>query len=52
MKTYTVKLELDPDTMDLVLPIPDEVLCELGWGLDDNLEICDNSAGTLTIRRV
>lgn len=51
MKTFNVKLELDPETMDLVLPIPEEVIQEMGWGLDDILEWEDNNNGTFTLRR-
>lgn len=50
--TYTSKLEMDPETMELILPIPDEVIQELGWGLGDNLEVIDNSDGTLTVRKI
>lgn len=51
MTTYQVKLELDPETMDLVLPVPDEILQEMGWGLDDKLEWIDNNDGTFTLRK-
>lgn len=51
MKTFTVKLELDPETMDLVLPIPEEIIQETGWGLGDNLEMIDNKDGTITFMR-
>jgi hypothetical protein len=29
--TWTVKLEKDPTTEELLLPIPTEVLSQLGW---------------------
>ena len=34
--TWTVKLEKDPTTEELLLPIPTEVLSQLGWseGID------------------
>jgi len=38
MTKYTVKVEQDPDTGDLILPIPDELLAEMGWSEGDELE--------------
>ena len=37
MSKYVVKVEQDPDTGDLILPIPDELLAEMGWVLGDEL---------------
>jgi hypothetical protein len=31
MKKYTVTLEEDPATRDLILPFPKEMLKEVGW---------------------
>ena len=52
MKTYTAVLEIDPETLDLVLPLSEEILQETGWGLNDTLEWIDNNDGTVTIKRV
>ena len=49
---HTVKLEMDPETQELVMPIPDEIIQELGWGLGDNLEVIDNKDGTMTLRKI
>jgi len=38
MSKYIVKLQEDPDTGDLILPIPDELLAEMGWSEGDELE--------------
>lgn len=38
MSKYTVRVEQDPYTGDLILPIPDELLAEVGWGEGDELE--------------
>ena len=38
MSKYTVRVEQDPNTGDLILPIPDELLAEVGWGEGDELE--------------
>jgi len=35
--TYTVTVEEDPATGDLILPIPDEIIKELGWKVGDTL---------------
>lgn len=32
-----VTLEEDPETGDLVLPIPDELMKEMGWEIGDEL---------------
>ena len=37
MKKYTITLEEDPETGDVVLPFPPEVLEELGWVEGDTL---------------
>ena len=34
---WIVELEEDPDTGDLVMPFPPELLTELGWGAGDTL---------------
>lgn len=49
---YTVKLEMDPETMDLVLPLPEEILQEMGLGLGDLFEWIDNKDGTWTLRKI
>ena len=35
--SWTVILEEDPKTGELILPIPDDLLVEMGWGEDDIL---------------
>lgn len=35
--TWIVELEEDPETGDLVLPIPPELMKELGWDIGDTL---------------
>lgn len=37
LKTWTVELEEDPETGDLVMPLPPEMLEELGWKIGDTL---------------
>jgi hypothetical protein len=37
MTKYIVRLEEDPKTGELILPIPDELLVEVGWSEGDEL---------------
>ena len=37
MSKYTVKVQEDPETGELILPIPDELLAEMGWNEGDEL---------------
>ena len=37
MSRYIVRLEEDPKTGELILPIPDELLVQVGWGEGDEL---------------
>jgi hypothetical protein len=48
-KTYTVTLEEDPDTGDLLLPFTDEILQEAGWKEGDTLEWIDNQDGSWSL---
>jgi len=36
--TYEVMTQEDPETGDLILPIPQELLDKMGWKPGDNLE--------------
>ena len=35
--TYTVKIELDPKTGEMILPFPQELIDEIGWNVGDQL---------------
>jgi len=39
MSKYIVSLEEDPKTGELILPIPDELIVEMGWSEGDELEL-------------
>jgi len=44
---YVVTVEEDPETGELILPIPDELMEEMGWQIDDVLvwedtEMCED----------
>ena len=51
MKKYTVTLEEDPDTGDVILPFPEEMLKEVGWKEGDILNWEDNKDGTFSITK-
>ena len=51
LKTWTVTVEEDPNTKDLVLPLPQEMLDEVGWNPGDNLEWHDRGDGTWELRK-
>ncbi len=48
-KTWTVTLEEDPETGDIILPFSDEMLAEAGWQEGDVLEWIDNQNGSWSL---
>ena len=46
-----VTLTEDPDTGDLFLPIPDELLVEVGWNIGDTLHWSVNQDGTIILSK-
>jgi len=53
MKTnWTITVEEDPETGDLLLPFPDDFLQIQGWKEGDTLEWTDNADGSWTIQKV
>ena len=49
LKSWTVTLEEDPETGDLILPFTNEILEELGWKEGDTLEWVDNKDGSWSL---
>lgn len=49
MKSWTLTVEQDPVTGDLVLPFTDEILAELGWKEGDVLDWVDNKDGSWSL---
>jgi hypothetical protein len=49
IKRWTVHLEQDGE--DLILPLPQEMLDNVGWKTGDNIEWIDRGDGTWEIRR-
>ena len=50
--SYTVKLEEDEKTGDLLLPFTPEILDEVGWKIGDNVNWKDNDDGSFTLSKV
>lgn len=50
-KIWSVYLETDPKTGDLILPLSDEMTAGLGWEIGDTLQWIDNKDGTWTIKK-
>lgn len=44
-----IKLELDPDTGDLILPLSDQLLNQVGWKLGDTVRWRDNGDGSWSV---
>jgi hypothetical protein len=49
--SWTITLEEDPDTKDLILPLPQELLDLQGWVEGDVLNWIDNKDGTWCIQK-
>lgn len=49
LKHFTVTVEQDPETGELVLPFTDEILNELGWKEGDVLDWVDNKDGSWSL---
>jgi len=51
MLSKTITLVEDEDTGDLILPIGDELMAEVGWEVGDTLDWVDNKDGSFTIMK-
>ena len=50
---WPVTLEEDPDTGELVMPIPDDVMAKLGWAEGDLLDWqVDKKTGKIVVSKV
>ena len=52
MTKWTVTIEEDTDTGDLLLPLPEEMLQLQGWSEGDTLKWIDNKDGSWSIQKV
>ena len=50
--TWTITLEEDPETGDLILPLPEDLLKQASWSEGDTLAWIDNSNGSWTLQKV
>jgi len=48
---WTVKVDVDPETGDLLMPLPTDCLNQMGWDLGDTLIWEDLQDGTWSIRK-
>jgi hypothetical protein len=48
---YEVITQEDPDTGDLILPIPEPVLKSLGWKEGDDIEIDIDENGSIYLKK-
>ena len=49
---WTITVEEDPDTGEVILPLPEEMLKLQGWVEGDTLEWKDNGDGSWTLEKV
>lgn len=49
---WTVTVEEDPETGDLLLPLPQDFLDMQGWKEGDELEWIDNKDGSWSISKI
>jgi hypothetical protein len=50
--SWTVTVEEDPETGDLVMPLPQDFLDQQGWVEGDTLDWKDNEDGSWTLSKV
>ena len=50
-KTWTITLEEDPETGELILPFPPDLLAESGWKEGDVLEWIDRGDGSWNLEK-
>ena len=47
-----IELDEDPVTGELILPLPDDLLAEVGWNTGDTINFADNKDGSWTMSKV
>jgi hypothetical protein len=50
--SWTITVEEDPETGDLILPLPQDFLDQQGWVEGDTLDWVDNKDGSWSIQKV
>jgi hypothetical protein len=51
-KSWTINLEEDPETGDLILPLNDDILEQTGWKTGDAIDWTDNKDGSWTMKKI
>jgi len=51
-KSWTINLEEDPETGDLILPLNDDILEGTGWKTGDSIDWIDNKDGSWTMKEI
>lgn len=51
MSKWTLIVEEDPETGELILPFSDDMLAEVGWKTGDTLTWTDNKNGSWTLSK-
>ena len=51
-KNWEIVVEEDPENGDLILPLPEDFLKQVGWKEGDELEWIDNGDGTWQIAKI
>lgn len=51
-KSWTITVEEDPETGELILPLPADFLAMQGWFEGDTLEWINNGDGSWTLQKV
>jgi hypothetical protein len=51
-KIWTINLEEDPETGDLILPLNDDILEQTGWKTGDSIDWTDNKDGSWTMKKI
>lgn len=51
MKSWTVTLVEDPETGELVMPLPPDALSQVGWDFGDTLIWSDNDDGSWSLTK-
>ena len=49
--TWTITVEEDKETGDLVIPFPEDLLVEAGWNIGDKIYWTDNKDGSWTLSK-
>lgn len=52
LTSWTVSLEEDPATGDMIIPIPQDLLDFKNWSVGDTLKWIDNQNGSWTLEKV